>query len=243
MAAKKSKREGPGTASRAAHGTPETGPADLAPALAEAAAGLPGAAEKLAAQLTPTLQALLHARLATADAAGARPSEGADPGGPAGPAGQTVQQLWHQIVDAGHVGVQTRTAGVAAQGAGQVEVTKVTKVTKATKAARATEATEAARTLYPVYVEHAARALQSLVQGSARDEEAVALLGALQALEGLDARLARNTRLRWFGGLGTADIAQLQSESVDDAERDWQKARAFLSAAAGTALAARGAEA
>jgi RNA polymerase sigma-70 factor (ECF subfamily) len=54
---------------------------------------------------------------------------------------------------------------------------------------------------------------------------------ALRRLAGRDPRKARIVELRFFGGLTTAEAAQVLEISTATAERDWQFARAWLFAA------------
>lgn len=69
------------------------------------------------------------------------------------------------------------------------------------------------------------------------------LAPALQALEALDAPLARIVRLRWFAAASCAEIAQWLGRDEAAVQADWRKAGAFLAAAmpgAGTAATAAG---
>jgi RNA polymerase sigma factor (TIGR02999 family) len=61
-------------------------------------------------------------------------------------------------------------------------------------------------------------------------EQLLSIHNALQSLEALDPRLARVVELRYFGGLGEAEIASLSGLTVRTVRRDWRKARAFLQA-------------
>ena len=58
----------------------------------------------------------------------------------------------------------------------------------------------------------------------------IALDTALTELERLDLRQARVVELRFFAGLELNEIAALLDTSERTVKRDWQKARAFLSA-------------
>ena len=60
------------------------------------------------------------------------------------------------------------------------------------------------------------------------DAELLDLDEALRRLEGAEPRLAQLVELRYFGGLGEAEIAELQQRSERSVRRDWQKARLFL---------------
>jgi RNA polymerase sigma factor (TIGR02999 family) len=61
----------------------------------------------------------------------------------------------------------------------------------------------------------------------------IALDDALTELELLDARQARVVELRFFAGLELSEIADVLETSERTVKRDWQKARAFLSAVLG----------
>lgn len=54
---------------------------------------------------------------------------------------------------------------------------------------------------------------------------------ALDELAGLEPRLAQVVEMRYFGGLTEAEIAQALAVTVRTVQRDWQKARLFLSMA------------
>lgn len=58
--------------------------------------------------------------------------------------------------------------------------------------------------------------------------ELIALGEALEELERLDARQARLVDLRFFGGLGTDEIARVLGVSPRTVEGDWSLARAWL---------------
>jgi RNA polymerase sigma factor (TIGR02999 family) len=60
------------------------------------------------------------------------------------------------------------------------------------------------------------------------DAELLDLDEALRRLEQAAPRLAQLVEMRYFGGLGEAEIAQLQQRSERSVRRDWQKARLFL---------------
>lgn len=59
--------------------------------------------------------------------------------------------------------------------------------------------------------------------------DALALDQALERLAHTDARLARVAELRLFAGLSAGEIAALDAVNARTIERDWLKARAFLS--------------
>ena len=60
--------------------------------------------------------------------------------------------------------------------------------------------------------------------------DVIAVDQALVQLEQLDARQAQIVEMRFFGGLELEDIAAALGVSARTVKRDWQKARAFLSA-------------
>jgi RNA polymerase sigma factor (TIGR02999 family) len=51
---------------------------------------------------------------------------------------------------------------------------------------------------------------------------------ALNALSSFDARKAKVVEMRFFGGLGTEEIAEVLKVSPDTVKRDWRLARAWL---------------
>jgi len=59
-------------------------------------------------------------------------------------------------------------------------------------------------------------------------EDLLALDAALEHLEAESPRLARLVELRFFAGLGFAEIAEVFGFNERTAKRDWRKARAFL---------------
>jgi RNA polymerase sigma factor (TIGR02999 family) len=64
---------------------------------------------------------------------------------------------------------------------------------------------------------------------SKRSRELIVLDDALNALAGLDPRKARIVELRFFGGLGVKETAEVVGVSPDTVMRDWKLARAWLS--------------
>jgi RNA polymerase sigma-70 factor (ECF subfamily) len=56
----------------------------------------------------------------------------------------------------------------------------------------------------------------------------LALNEALDGLAALDPELARLVELRFFAGLGNAEVAELEGRSLRSVERGWATARAFL---------------
>jgi RNA polymerase sigma factor (TIGR02999 family) len=61
-----------------------------------------------------------------------------------------------------------------------------------------------------------------------REEEILAVDGALVRLEALDPRLAGLVELRFYAGLSVEDTASALGVSTRTVKRDWRKARAFL---------------
>jgi DNA-directed RNA polymerase specialized sigma24 family protein len=66
------------------------------------------------------------------------------------------------------------------------------------------------------------------VRSGLPEYELIALGDALEELERLDLRQARLVELRFFGGLGTAEIARVLGVSPRTLEGDWSLARAWL---------------
>lgn len=98
------------------------------------------------------------------------------------------------------------------------------------------------RAMRQVLVDHARRRLRNKRGGGAavlpldgidvpiseRAEELVALDGALERLEAMDAGLARLVEWRFFGGLSVEEVAGLMEVSDRTVKRHWRAARAFL---------------
>jgi RNA polymerase sigma factor (TIGR02999 family) len=63
---------------------------------------------------------------------------------------------------------------------------------------------------------------------AAPEPDVLEVSAALDELARLDPRLARVVEMRWFGGMGEADIAETLGVSERTVRRDWDKARAFL---------------
>lgn len=63
------------------------------------------------------------------------------------------------------------------------------------------------------------------------EDEIVRVHDALQELAAVDERLAQVVEMRYFGGLTEAEIADCLDLTERTVQRDWQKARLFLSAA------------
>jgi RNA polymerase sigma factor (TIGR02999 family) len=72
-----------------------------------------------------------------------------------------------------------------------------------------------------------------LLDAAVDDSRAEDLHDALRELERLDPEVAEVADLRWFGGFGEAEIAQLQGVNERTVRRRWDKARAFLLSALG----------
>jgi len=202
---------------------------DLAQLLAEAAAGLGGAGERLAERLRPDLEALLSERLAAPG-----PMSVAE-------AGRLVLRHWHYLAgtpgaEAGGNVVKPRGGRKGATGA------KPRRGSKGKAARQAEVDPPTADPLFARYAEEAAAVMQSLVSATLEhaepDAPATAGLRGLAALAELDPPLARLARLRWFAGLEEGALAGLLGRPAPDVQRDWIKARAFLAAAARSAQAA-----
>ena len=58
--------------------------------------------------------------------------------------------------------------------------------------------------------------------------EVIALDSALRSLAEIDSRKSRVVELRYFGGLGLEETAEILQVSVETAKRDWRMARAWL---------------
>jgi RNA polymerase sigma factor (TIGR02999 family) len=69
---------------------------------------------------------------------------------------------------------------------------------------------------------------ESAVVGGGRPGDLVALDEALNELARLDARKARVVEMRFFGGLGVEEIAQVLGVSPVTVTRDWTTAKAWL---------------
>jgi RNA polymerase sigma-70 factor, ECF subfamily len=67
-----------------------------------------------------------------------------------------------------------------------------------------------------------------LLTAQARGIEVLALDKALEALARIDGRKSRVVELRYFGGLGIEETAEVLGVSVGTAKRDWRMARAWL---------------
>jgi RNA polymerase sigma factor (TIGR02999 family) len=63
------------------------------------------------------------------------------------------------------------------------------------------------------------------------DDEILRVHEALEELSGVDARLASVVEMRYFGGLSELEIAECLGVTERTVQRDWQKARLFLSMA------------
>jgi len=61
-----------------------------------------------------------------------------------------------------------------------------------------------------------------------RNDDIIALDQALTKLEKADSRAARVVELRFFGGLGEEEIAEVLNVSIITVKRDWKVARAWL---------------
>jgi RNA polymerase sigma factor (TIGR02999 family) len=63
------------------------------------------------------------------------------------------------------------------------------------------------------------------------EDEILRVHEALEELAGVDERLARLVEMRYFGGLTEVEIAECLGVTERTVQRDWQKARMFLSMA------------
>ncbi len=70
--------------------------------------------------------------------------------------------------------------------------------------------------------------LDQPLDGTEDHVEVIALDDALRKLEGVDHRQARVVELRFFGGLGTQEVAHLLEVSPRTVESDWAMAKAWL---------------
>ena len=66
---------------------------------------------------------------------------------------------------------------------------------------------------------------------TANEDQVLRVHEALEELASLDERLARVVEMRYFGGLSEADIADCLGITERTVQRDWRKARLFLSTA------------
>jgi RNA polymerase sigma factor (TIGR02999 family) len=69
---------------------------------------------------------------------------------------------------------------------------------------------------------------EALVQTQSRSVDMLALDQALDELARIDGRKSRVVELRYFGGLGIEETAEVLGISVGTAKRDWRMARAWL---------------
>ncbi len=69
---------------------------------------------------------------------------------------------------------------------------------------------------------------EAVIPSSERDTDLIALDEALHALERADPREARVVELRYFGGMGEGEIAEVLGVSERTVRRDWEHARAWL---------------
>jgi RNA polymerase sigma factor (sigma-70 family) len=60
------------------------------------------------------------------------------------------------------------------------------------------------------------------------DEDLVALSDALTTMETFDPRMSQAVELRFFGGLGIEETADVLSVSPETVTRDWKTAKAWL---------------
>jgi RNA polymerase sigma factor (TIGR02999 family) len=69
---------------------------------------------------------------------------------------------------------------------------------------------------------------ENLIMSPARAEEFVALDEALTQLAQIDPRKCRLVEMKFFGGLSSDEMAQVEKVSVSTIEREWRKAKAWL---------------
>ncbi|KAF1685956.1 MULTISPECIES: ECF-type sigma factor [Pseudoxanthomonas] len=69
---------------------------------------------------------------------------------------------------------------------------------------------------------------EGLVDGADADTRILALHEGLEALEQIDPQRRQVVELRYFAGMGFAEIAELLGCSERTAKREWERARAFL---------------
>ena len=69
---------------------------------------------------------------------------------------------------------------------------------------------------------------ETIVPGTQRPEELVALDEALSRLETFDRRQSQIVEMRFFGGLTEDEISHILGISVRTIKRDWNVARAWL---------------
>ena len=62
----------------------------------------------------------------------------------------------------------------------------------------------------------------------ARADQMVALDRALEGLSSLNVRLARTVELRYFGGMGIDEVAEVLEVAPSTVKLDWAKAKAWL---------------
>lgn len=75
-----------------------------------------------------------------------------------------------------------------------------------------------------------ASAIRDVTDHGTESVDLIALHEALEKLESLDARQSKIVELRFFGGLGMKEIADVLGVSLRTVEGDWSMARAWLSA-------------
>ena len=69
---------------------------------------------------------------------------------------------------------------------------------------------------------------EDVAAAEAREVDLIALDSALDELAAMDPRQSRVVELRFFGGLGTAEIAEVLDVSRATVDRDWRFARTWL---------------
>ena len=69
---------------------------------------------------------------------------------------------------------------------------------------------------------------ESAIALPARANEFIALDEALTALAQIDPRKSRLVEMKFFGGLSTEEMAEVEKVSISTIEREWRKAKAWL---------------
>lgn len=69
---------------------------------------------------------------------------------------------------------------------------------------------------------------EEAILSSERAAELVSLDDALKTLAGIDRQKSRIVEMKFFGGLSTEEIAEVEKVSTRTIEREWRKAKAWL---------------
>lgn len=132
--------------------------------------------------------------------------------------GALVHESWLRLQQAGRLAFEDRGHFMAH--AARVMRSVITDIARRSQAAR--------RGGGQIFV-----TLDTAVGDSVADTEPDVLdvAAAVDELARLDPRLAQVVEMRWFAGLSEADIGEALGLTPRTVRRDWEKARAFLSAA------------